>query len=111
VSNDCETEILGSDSHVPTTISCKQLLSCPLVYTHETEISIEKEEISELHSTDDKTSDMWCNADKKTKEKLCLGITGLKIAIDNSESVVEVVSSITGDDNTQLLTEQSDLYR
>jgi len=34
----------------------------------------------------------------------------LNIAIDNSESVVEVVSSITGNDTTQLLTEQSDLY-
>jgi hypothetical protein len=72
VSNDCETEILGSDSHAPTTISCKQLLSCPLVYTSESETSIEKEESSELHSTDDKTSDMWCNADKKPRKNFAL---------------------------------------
>jgi hypothetical protein len=47
---------------------------------------------------------------KKNKEKPCLGITGLKIALDKSEPVVEVVSSITGDDSTQLYTEESDLY-
>jgi len=35
----------------------------------------------------------------------CLGITGLKMVIDNSESVVEVVSSITDDDTKQLFTE------
>jgi hypothetical protein len=34
----------------------------------------------------------------------------LKIAIDNYESVVEVVNSITGDDTAQLFTEQSNLY-
>ena len=40
----------------------------------------------------------------------CLGITGFKMVIDNSESVVEVVSSITDNDTKQLFTEQSDLY-
>jgi len=39
-----------------------------------------------------------------------LGIPGLNIVIDNPESVVEVVSSISGDDLIQLLTEQSNLY-
>jgi hypothetical protein len=41
----------------------------------------------------------------------CLGIIDLKMVIDNSESVVEVVSSITDDVTKHLFTEQSDLYR
>ena len=39
-----------------------------------------------------------------------LGTTGLNIVIDNPESVVEVVSSVIGDDLILLLTEQSNLY-
>jgi len=110
VSDDYDTEILGSVNDVLTTILCKQLLSCPLVYT-ENDTCTEEAESSELHSTDDKTNDTWHNADKITKEKPCLGITGLKMVINNSESVVEVVSSITNDNTKQLFTEQSDLYR
>ena len=73
VSDDCETEILGSDSDVPTTISCKQLLSSHLVIISESETSTEEEESSELQSSDDKTSDVWCNADKKPRKNLSLG--------------------------------------
>lgn len=38
-SDDCETEILDSDSNVPTTTSRKELQSCPLVFTSESETS------------------------------------------------------------------------
>jgi len=72
VSDDCETEIFGSDSDVPTTISCKQLAPCPLVYTSESKTSTQQEESSELHSSDDKTSYVWCNADKKPRKNLAL---------------------------------------
>jgi len=51
---------------------------------------------------------------KLLKKKPCnepfLGTTGLNIVIDNPESIVEVVSSITGDNLILLLTEQSNLY-
>ena len=39
------------------------------------------------------------------------GTTGLTLIIDNCESVVEVMISVTGNDLKQLLTEQSNLYR
>jgi len=39
-----------------------------------------------------------------------LGTTVLNIVTDNPESVVEVVSSVIGDDLIKLLTEQSNLY-
>jgi len=39
-----------------------------------------------------------------------LGTTVLNIVTDNPESVVEVMSSIIGDDLIKLLTEQSKLY-
>ena len=44
---------------------------------------------------------------KKPSNKPFLGTTGLNIVIDNPESVVEVMSSVTGDDLILLLTEQS----
>ena len=47
---------------------------------------------------------------KKPSNEPFLGTTGLNIVIDNPESVVEIMSSITGDDLTLLLTEQSKLY-
>ena len=47
---------------------------------------------------------------KKPSSEPLLGTTCLNIVIDNLESVVEVVSSIIGDDLLLLLTEQSNLY-
>jgi len=48
--------------------------------------------------------------DKKQRNEPFLGSTGLEIVTDNTESVVEVMSSIIRDDLLQLLTEQSNLY-
>ena len=53
---------------------------------------------------------MWCKTDKKPWNEPFLGTTGLNIVIDNPESVVEVVSSIIGDNLIHLLTEQSIIY-
>jgi hypothetical protein len=61
-------------------------------------------------SSDDETSDMWCKTDNKPSSKPILGTTGLNIVFDIPESVVEVVSSIIGDDLTRLLAEESNLY-
>jgi len=47
---------------------------------------------------------------KKPSNEPFLGTTGLNIVIDNPESVVEVASSIIGDDLILLHTEQSNLY-
>jgi len=47
---------------------------------------------------------------KKPSNEPFLGTTNLNIVIDNPESVVEVVSSIIGDDLMLLRTEQSNLY-
>ena len=47
---------------------------------------------------------------KNPSNERSLGTTVLNIVIDNSESVVEVMSSIIGDDLIKLLTEQSNLY-
>jgi len=47
---------------------------------------------------------------KKPSSEPFLRTTGPNIVIDNLESVVEVVSSVIGDDLTLLLTEQSNLY-
>ena len=47
---------------------------------------------------------------KKPSNEPFLGTTGLNVVIDNPEPVVEVMSSIIGDDLIQLLTEQSNLY-
>jgi hypothetical protein len=48
--------------------------------------------------------------DKKQRNEPFLGSTGLEIVIDNNESVVEVMSSITSDDLLQLLIERSNLH-
>jgi hypothetical protein len=53
---------------------------------------------------------VWCKTDKKPSCEPFFGTTGLNIVIDNPESVVEVVSSVIGDDLVLLLTEQSNLY-
>ena len=59
---------------------------------------------------DDKTSDIWCNIDKQPSNEPFFGTTGLNIVTDNPESLVEVVSSVIGDDLILLLTEQSNIY-
>jgi len=97
------------DSDVPTS-SRKQLRSSVLVVTNDSETSTEEEESSEPENSDDKTSDVWCKTDIKPSNEPFLGTTGLSIVIDNPESVAEVVSSATGDDLIQLLTEQSNFY-
>jgi hypothetical protein len=48
--------------------------------------------------------------DKKPSNEPFLGTIGQNIVINNPESVVEVMSSITGDDLIQLLIQQSNLY-
>jgi len=48
--------------------------------------------------------------DKKPSNEPFLGTTGLNIVTDNPESIVEVMSSITGDGLILLLTEESNLY-
>jgi len=110
VSDKRDNEILDSDSDVPTTRSRKLLWPSGIVFTSDSDSSTEEEESSEPESSDDKTSDIWFITDKKPSNEPFLGTTGLKIVIDNPESVVEVVSSIIGDDFMQLLTEQSNLY-
>ena len=109
-SDNSDNEILDSDSDVPTTSSHKQLWPSAVVVTSDSETSTEEEESSEPESSDDKTSDVWCKTDKKPSNEPALGTTGLNIVIDNPESVVEVVSSIIGDNLIHLLTEQSILY-
>ena len=109
VSDNDDNDILYSDSDVPTTGSWKQLRPSATVFTSD-EMSKEYEESSEPESSDDKTNDAWCKTDKKPSNKLLLGTTGLNIVVDNPESVVEVVSSVIGDDLIKLLTEQSNLY-
>jgi len=59
---------LDTDSDVSATSSRKQLRSSVLVVTSESETSITEEESSEPENCDDKTSDVWCTADKKTKQ-------------------------------------------
>jgi len=51
-----------------------------------------------------------CKTDKKPSDEPFPGTTGLNIVIDNPESVVEIVSSIIGDNLIHLLTEQTILY-
>jgi hypothetical protein len=53
---------------------------------------------------------VWCKTDKKPCNEPFLGTRGLNIITDNHEFVVEVMSSVIGDDLIQLLTEQSNLY-
>ena len=90
ISDNSDNEILDSDNDVPTTSSCKQLPSSPIVITSDRDTSAEEEESSVLESPDDKTSDMWCTADKNPSNEPFLGTTGLHRVIDNLESVVEV---------------------
>jgi len=110
VSDNSDNEILDSNSDVPTTSSRIQLRLSAIVFISDSDSSTEEEERSEPENFDDKTSDVWCITDKKPNNEPLLGTTDLNIVIDNPESIVEVMSSIIGDDLLQLLTEQSNLY-
>ena len=110
VSDNGENEILDSDSNVPTTSLHKQLRPSAIVFTSNSETSTEEEESSEPGSSDDKKSDMPYKTDEKWSNEPFLRYTGLDIIIDNTESFVEVMSSITRDDLMQLFIEQSTLY-
>jgi hypothetical protein len=61
-----------SDSDVPTNSLCKQLWSCAVVITSDSETSIEEEENSEPESSDDKRSDVWCKTDNNQAMSLSL---------------------------------------
>ena len=108
VSDNSKNEILDSD--IPTTSLRKCLWPSATVFTSNSETSTEEEESSEPESSDNKTSDVWCKTDEKQSNEPFLGSTGLDIMTDNTESVVEVMSSITEDNLIQLLIEQSNLY-
>ena len=109
VSDYGDNESSDIDSDVPTS-SRKQLRFSIMVVTSDNETSTEEEESSELENSDDKTSDVWCKTDIKPNNEPFFGTTGLNTVSDNPESVAEVVSSVTGDDLIQLLTEHSNLY-
>ena len=83
-----------SDSDVPTS-SRKQLRSAGV--TSDAETSATEEESGEPENSNER-SDVWCKTDKKPTNEPFLGTTGLNIVIDNPESVVEVVSSVIGED-------------
>ena len=68
VSDNTDNESLGSDRDVSATSSHKQLPSSVIVVTSDSETSTIEEESSELETSDDKTSDVWCKTDKKTKQ-------------------------------------------
>ena len=110
MSENSDNEILDSDSDVLTTSSRKQLQLSAIVFNSDSETSTEEEQSSEPESSDDKTSDVWITTDKKPSHEHFLGSTGLNIISENLESVVEVTSSITGDNVIQLLTAQANLY-
>ena len=97
--------VSDSDSDVSATSSRKQLRSSVVVVTSDSETSTREEESTEPENCDDKTSDVGCKTDKNPSNDPFLGTTGLNIVIDNPESVAEVVSSVIGDELTQLLTE------
>ena len=101
---------MDRDIDISATSSCKRLRSSVVVVTRDSETSTIEEESSELENSDDKTSDVWCKTNKKPSNEPFLGTTGLNVVIDNPESLVEVVSSVIGEDLILLLTEQCNLY-
>ena len=111
VTDNNDNEILDSGSDVPTNSSHKQSWPSAVVSTSDIETSKEEEKSSEPESSNDKTIDVWYKTNKKPSNEPILGTTGPNIEIYNPESVVEVMSSITGDELIQLLTEQSNLYQ
>jgi len=82
-SDNSGNESLDRDSDVPTTSSHKQLWSSVIVVTSDSETSTIGKESSELENSDDKTSDVWCETDKKPSNEPFLGTTGLNRVIDN----------------------------
>jgi ABC-type phosphate transport system ATPase subunit len=52
--------------------------------------------------------EVWCKTDKS--QAMSISMEPQVLIIDNPESVVEIVSSVIGDDLIQLLTEQSNLH-
>jgi hypothetical protein len=109
VSDYSDNESSDNDSDIPTS-SRKQLQSSVIVVTSDSETTTIEEECSEQENSDDITSDVWCKTDKKPSNEPFLGTTGLNIVINNTDSVVEIVSSIIVDDLILLFTEQSNLY-
>jgi len=103
MSDNSDIDILYSDSDVPKTSSWKQLGPSATVFTSDSETSKEYEESSELESSDDTTTDVWCKTDNKPSNEPFLVTTGLNIVVDNPESVVDVMSSVIGVDLIQLL--------
>ena len=104
VSDSRETEILGSDSDVPTTSSCKQLLSCPLVDISEGKQAQKRKKVVNCITL--MIKQVMCGVMlEKNQRKKTLPWNHRFENSNNSESVVEVVSSITGDDTTKLFTE------
>jgi len=101
--SDGENGILDIHNDIPTTSLCKQLPLSAVDFISDSETSTVVEESSEPESSDDKTSDMGCKTDKKPSNEPFLETTGLNIVIDNHESVVDVMSSISGDELIQLL--------
>ena len=79
VSDNSYSEILDSDSDILTTSSHNELPPSAVVITSDSEKGAEEEESSELESCDDKTSVVWCKADKKPSSEPFLGTTGLNI--------------------------------
>jgi hypothetical protein len=107
VSDDSEGEFLDSDSDsdVPTASSHKQFQPPTVVLTSDSDTNTEEEENSASES-----SDVWCETDKKPSSGPFLGTSGVNIVIYHTVSVADVMNTIIGDDLTQLLTEQSNLY-
>jgi hypothetical protein len=56
--DECENDILDSDSDIPTTSLHQQLQPSAVKFTSDNETSTVVKESSELESSDDKTSDM-----------------------------------------------------
>jgi hypothetical protein len=97
VSDGSESELLDSDSDVPTASSHKQFQLPTVVRTSDSDKNTQEEENSESES-----SDVWCETDKKP----FLGTSGVNKVIDHPVSVADV-NTIIGDDLIQLLTGQS----
>ena len=84
-----DNESLDRDSDVSATSSRRQLWSCVIVATSDSETSTIEEESSEPENSDDKASDVWSKTDKKPSNEPLLGTACLNIVIDNPESVVK----------------------
>ena len=75
VSDISDSEILGSDSDIPTSNSYKQLLPSAIVITRDSAAtSTDEEESSEPESSDDKRHDRWCKTDKKKTQAMSISL-------------------------------------